>query len=112
MPTDVIIRVAVALAAMALVLVGLRLLLKLAGHLWQRGRLSLPGRARLLDIVETRFLPGAASLHVVSAQGRRYLIGRTAAAVSLLAELPLEGNSEGAGSSPSVGRIGAGARTG
>ena len=45
-------------------------------------------RGRVLQIVDTVFLPGAASLHVVAIANRHLIIGRGAAQITLLGELP------------------------
>jgi len=68
-----------ALAVIALVLVALRLGLRPFGRPFSR-------RSPLVQIIETRFLPGGASLHVVAVTGRCFLIGR-GAQVALLAEI-------------------------
>jgi flagellar biogenesis protein FliO len=41
-----------------------------------------------LRIVDTLFLPGAASLHVVAIADRHFVIGRAAAQITLLGEVP------------------------
>ena len=77
---DVALRFAAALAVIALVLVALRFAVRLSGGLpVRRGR-------RLIELVETQFLPGGTSLHVVAVTGRYFLIGR-GAQVALLGEL-------------------------
>jgi len=68
-----------ALAVIALVLVALRFGVRLSGRQFSRG-------GRLVQILETQFLPGGASLHVVEVAGRCFLIGR-GAQVALLAEV-------------------------
>jgi flagellar biogenesis protein FliO len=78
-----IVRALVALGLMVLVLVGLQAALRYVARVRMQ-------RGRLLDIVETHCLPGAASLHVVAILDRYFLIGRGGAAVALLAELPAE----------------------
>jgi len=46
------------------------------------------GRGRLVALVETVYLPGAASLHVVRVAERYYVVGRNAAALVALAQIP------------------------
>jgi flagellar biogenesis protein FliO len=75
-------RLLAALAVIALVLGALRLTVRLGGRPFAR-------RARLVEILETQFLPGGTSLHVVGVLGRYYLVGR-GAHVSLLGELPAD----------------------
>jgi len=49
------------------------------------------GRAgRLVTVVETTFLPSAASLHVVRVAERYYAIGRSGAHIATLCEIPAE----------------------
>jgi len=55
-------------------------------------RLGRPQRAggvggRLVALVETTYLPGSASLHVVRIADRYYVVGRNAAALATLCEL-------------------------
>lgn len=71
-------RACAALGVIAIVLAGLRFAL--------RDRMRAGGR--LLRVLETVFLPGAASLHVVDVAGRYYVVGRGAAGVALLCEVP------------------------
>lgn len=73
-------RTLAALAIIALVLGGLQLALRLVGRPFSR-------RARLVQILETQFLPGGASLHVARVLGRYYLIGR-GSQIASLGELP------------------------
>lgn len=70
-----------ALIVIALVLAGMHFALRSSGR---RGR----RRGRFLRIVDTVFLPGAASLHVVAIASRHLIIGRGAAQITLLGELP------------------------
>lgn len=69
-------RTLAALAIIALVLGGLQLALRFAGRPFSR-------RARFVQILETQFLPGGTSLHVVGILGRYYLIGRGSQIASL-----------------------------
>jgi flagellar biogenesis protein FliO len=78
MELAVLLRFVAALAVIALVLVGLRFGVRLWGRPFSR-------RGRLMELVETQFLPGGTSLHVVGVAGRYFLIGR-AAQIALLAE--------------------------
>lgn len=43
---------------------------------------------RLVTLVETTYLPGAASLHVVRVAERYYVLGRSGTAISTVCELP------------------------
>jgi flagellar biogenesis protein FliO len=70
-----------ALIVIALVLLGLHFALRSFGR-----RAGAPGR--LLRIVETIFLPGASSLHLIAVGDRYYVIGRGNAQLTLLAEIP------------------------
>jgi flagellar biogenesis protein FliO len=78
------VRLAGALAAIAGLLLGLRLALVAAG----RARFGSPGRGRLLRIADSLGIGPGASLCVVEAGGRRLLLGVTQSRLSLLAELP------------------------
>jgi len=69
-------RTLAALAIIALVLGGLQLALRFAGRPFSR-------RARFVQILETQFLPGGTSLHVVRVLERYYLIGRGSQIASL-----------------------------
>jgi flagellar biogenesis protein FliO len=73
-------RVLAALIVIALVLLGLHFATRSIGR---RGGV----RGRLLRIVDTLFLPGAASLHVVAVADRYFVIGRSPAQVTLVAEI-------------------------
>lgn len=73
-------RVLAALVVIGLVLIGLHFATRSFG----RGR---GGRGRLLRVVDTLFLPGAASLHVVAVAGRYLVIGRSPAQVTFIAEI-------------------------
>ncbi len=55
-----------------------------------RVRLERGTGGKLVSLVETTMLPGAASLHVVRVADRYYVIGRNAAAISTLCEIPFE----------------------
>jgi flagellar biogenesis protein FliO len=68
-----------ALTVIALVMLALRFGLRLTGRPFSRG-------GRLVQILETQFLPGGTSLHVVAVAGRYLLIGR-GAQIALLAEV-------------------------
>jgi len=73
-------RACAALGMIAIVLAGLKFAL--------RARMHAGGR--LLRVVETVFLPGSASMHVVDVAGRYYVVGRGAAGVALLCEIPAQ----------------------
>jgi flagellar biogenesis protein FliO len=73
-----------ALAVIGLVLLAVQLLVRAAG----RKRLTLPGRDRLVTIVETTHLPSAASLHVVKIGEAYAVIGRSGAFIGKVADLP------------------------
>jgi flagellar biogenesis protein FliO len=88
-------RAVAALAAIALVLLGLQAVLRALSR-----RPLLPGsRGRIVRILETTALPGAATLHVVEIAGRRYVVGRGGGSLSLLCELPVEDPAAGPGPS-------------
>jgi flagellar biogenesis protein FliO len=70
-----------ALCVIAGVLVGLRY----AGLALQRGRAR--SDSRYLAVLDTAYLPGGASLHVVRAGERLIVVGRSASSVARLAEL-------------------------
>jgi flagellar biogenesis protein FliO len=72
-------RFLVSLAVIALVLLALRFGVRLARRPFAR-------RGELVRILETQFLPGGTSLHVVDVVGRCFLIGR-GAQIALLAEV-------------------------
>jgi flagellar biogenesis protein FliO len=80
MDLGLLVRACAALVAIAIVLAGLAFVL--------RARMR-PG-GRLLRVLETVFLPGAASMHVVAVAGRYYVVGRGGAGVALLCEIPAE----------------------
>jgi flagellar biogenesis protein FliO len=80
MDLALLVRACAALAVIAIVLAGLKFGL--------RARLRAGGR--LLRVVETVFLPGAASLHVIAVAGRYYVVGRGGGGVALLCEIPAE----------------------
>ncbi|MFY9781301.1 MAG: flagellar biosynthetic protein FliO [Candidatus Baltobacteraceae bacterium] len=80
-------RAVAALAAIAAVLLGLQAVLRAA----LRGSLVPGSPGRIVRILETTALPGAATLHVVEVAGRRYVLGRGGGSVSLLCELPEDG---------------------
>jgi flagellar biogenesis protein FliO len=56
----------------------------------QRMEFRLPGRRRLLSVIETAPLPNGASLHVVKIGDEFYVIGRGSAEVSVLCQLPAD----------------------
>jgi flagellar biogenesis protein FliO len=74
-------RLLAALIVIAIVLVGLHFAVRSLGGRRARG-------GRIMRIVDTLFLPGAASLHVVAIADRQFVIGRSAAQITLLGELP------------------------
>jgi hypothetical protein len=73
-----------ACAVVALVLVGLK---AVAGIALRPGMPASPA-GRLMNVVETTLLPGAASLHVVRIAERYYAIGRSGGHVATLCEIP------------------------
>lgn len=86
-------RAVAALAAIAFVLLGLQTVLRALLR-----RSFVPGsRGRIVRILETTALPGAATLHVAEIAGRRYLLGRGGDGLSLLCELPAEDPAAGSG---------------
>jgi len=70
-----------ALAVVAGVLVGLRY----AGLALQRGRAR--SDSRYLAVLDTAYLPGGASLHVVRAGERLVVVGRSASSIVTLGDL-------------------------
>jgi flagellar biogenesis protein FliO len=78
------VRLAGALAAIAGLLLGLRLVLAAA----RRARFGLPARGRLLRIADSLAVGPGAALCVVEAGGRRLLLGVTQSRLAVLAELP------------------------
>jgi flagellar biogenesis protein FliO len=70
-----------ALAVVAGVLFGLRY----AGLAVQRGRAR--SDSRYLAVLDTAYLPGGASLHVVRAGERLIVVGRCASSIAMLGEL-------------------------
>ncbi len=80
-------RLLAACIVIALVLGGVQIVATRLG----RARLQRGGPGgRLLSLVETTYLPGAASLHVVRIADRYYVVGRNAAALSTLCEIPAD----------------------
>lgn len=77
-------RLLAACVVIALVLGGVQILATRLG----RARLERRVGGRLVSLVETTYLPGAASLHVVRIAERYYVVGRNAAALSTLCEIP------------------------
>jgi|GEM_PF-4237155 len=74
-----------ALGVVALVLLALQALARLYA---QRAPKLKPGK--IADVLESTPLTAQATLHVVSIEGRHYLIGSAGSAVALLARLPLD----------------------
>ncbi len=70
-----------ALGVVAGILAGLRY----AGLALQRGRAR--SDSRYLAVLDTAYLPGGASLHVVRAGERLIVVGRCASSIAALAEL-------------------------
>jgi flagellar biogenesis protein FliO len=68
----------------------LLLALQLLGRAGVRRRLNLAGSGRLLTIVETAHLPGAASLHVVKIGHAYAVVGRSAGYVGKVADVEPE----------------------
>jgi len=79
-------RLLAACVVIALVLGGLHY----GGRLAPRSSVSPRRYGSLLAIVETAFLPGAASLHVIRVCERYYVVGRSGAHIEALAEIPAE----------------------
>ncbi|GAC1308930.1 MAG: hypothetical protein NVSMB19_22390 [Vulcanimicrobiaceae bacterium] len=78
-----------ACVVIALVLGGVQLVAARLGRARRLGR-GVGGGGPLLSLVETTYLPGAAALHVVRIAERYYVVGRNAAALATLAEIPAE----------------------
>lgn len=79
-------RLVAACAVIALVLVVVHY-----GARFARRSSGLPrAHGSLLSIVETAFLPGAASLHVIRVCERYYVVGRSGAHIQTLAEIASE----------------------
>lgn len=55
-----------------------------------RARIERGFGGRLVSLVETTYLPGGASLHVVRVVGRFFVVGRNAAALATLGEIAAE----------------------
>jgi flagellar biogenesis protein FliO len=72
-----------ALAALGLILAALFVIQAVV----RRGGLRRPVSGRSLRLAESLFLPEGASLHLIEVGVRRYLIGRAAGGVNLLAEI-------------------------
>jgi hypothetical protein len=79
-------RLAGACAVIVVVLVALSGIVRLAA------RPGMPGdpAARLVSVVETTFLPNAASLHIVRLAERYYAVGRSGAHIATLCEIPVD----------------------
>ena len=75
-----------AFAVIALVLFALQFVAR-AGL---RQRLASGGSRRLVTVLETTFLPNAASLHVVKIADKYVLIGRSGGHIATLSEIPPE----------------------
>jgi len=74
-----------ALGVVALVLLALQAIARLYAR---RAPKSQPGK--IAEVLESTPLTAQATLHVVSIEGRRYLVGSAGSAVALLASLPLD----------------------
>ena len=79
-------RLLAACVVIALVLGGVQIIASRLG----RARLERGSGGRLVTLVETTYLPGAASLHVVRVADRYYVVGRNAAALTTLCEIPAD----------------------
>ena len=75
-----------ALGVVALVLLALQAIARLYAR---RAPKSQPGK--IAEVLESTPLTAQAALHVVSIEGRRYLVGSSGNAVALLAILPRDG---------------------
>jgi len=73
-----------ALGAVALMLLGLHAVARSYAH----RRLRAPHSGRIADVLESTPLTQQAALHVVSIEGRRYLVGSAGNCIALLASLP------------------------
>lgn len=73
-----------ALGAVALMLLGLHAV----ARAYARRRLHAPQSGRIADVLESTPLTQQAALHVVSIEGRRYLVGSAGNCIALLASLP------------------------
>jgi len=81
-------RLVAASCVVAGVLAGFRAALARAPSLGRAlGRVPF-GRDRAVAVLETALLPNGASLHVIRAGTRRFVVGRSAAAFTLICELP------------------------
>ncbi len=92
-------RLIAASCVVAGVLAGFRFALARApalGHLL--GRVPF-ARDRAVAVLETALLPNGASLHVIRAGTRRFVVGRSAAAFTLICELPQAAAATGGGGS-------------
>jgi len=86
-PMELFARTLLALAVIGAVLVGFAYLVRALGT----GRAGpIGGRGRYLRVVESRALTQSASMHLVEAAGRFFLVGAGANGVALLAEIGAE----------------------
>jgi len=79
-----IVRLLLACAVVGGVLVGLQFTLRFVS----RGRASLQAGGKLLAVIETASLPGAATLHAVRVGERYYAIVRSGTQVATVCEIP------------------------
>lgn len=79
-------RLVAACIVIAVVLGGLQVVASRLGRV--RLATGSGGGGRLISLVESTYLPGSASVHVVRIAERYYAVGRNAATMSTLAEIP------------------------
>lgn len=91
-----------ACVVIALVLGGVQIVASRLG----RSRFVSGVGSRLVSLVETTYLPGAATLHVVRVAERYYVVGRNAAALSTLCEIPSDEVARWLAAGPSSKAIG------
>ena len=77
-------RLVAACIVIAFVLGGVQLVATRLG----RASLGVRGGTRLVSLVDTTPLPGAASLHVIRIAERYFVVGRSSSSLQTLAEIP------------------------
>ncbi len=78
-------RLLAACVVIGLVLAGVQLVARRAVRVRLEG-----GGGKLVTLLETTYLPGAASLHVLRVVDRYYVVGRGASEISTLCEIPAD----------------------
>ena len=78
-------RLLAACVVIGLVLAGVQLVARRAARVRLEG-----GGSKLVTLLETTYLPGAASVHVLRVVDRYYVVGRGGSDISTLCEIPAE----------------------